>query len=247
MTAGTADRGPILKVEGLTRRFGGLLAVSDFSFELQRGEILGLIGPNGAGKSTTFNVITGFYRPTAGTIELDGRRLDRIKPEQAARIGMIRTFQHESYLSEMTVRDNIAIGLDQFIKGARERDERIADVSERLGLTGVLNEKARNLPHGMQRKLGIAIACASRPRLLCLDEPLTGLNQVEVNETLGVIKALRAEFGTSVLFVEHNMRAVMSLCERIVMLDAGRKLAEGTPQEVSQNPDVIKAYLGEAA
>ncbi len=243
----SADETPLLVVEGLTRRFGGLTAVSDFSFTLGRGEILGLIGPNGAGKSTTFNVITGFYRPSEGRILLDGQRIDGLKPERVARLGMVRTFQHESYLSEMTVLDNIVIGLEQFIARTAERAERVADVARRFGLTAVMSEKARNLPHGSQRRLAMAIAAASRPRLLCLDEPLTGLNQTEVNETLGAIKALRAEFGTSVLFVEHNMRAVMSLCERIVVLDAGRKLAEGTPEQVSRNPDVIKAYLGEAA
>ncbi|WP_342641802.1 ABC transporter ATP-binding protein [Rhodoligotrophos ferricapiens] len=236
----------LLEARGITRRFGGLLAVSDLTFELREGEILGLIGPNGAGKSTTFNLLSGFYRLTSGSISFLGERLESGHPWKAARRGLIRTFQHDSLLKDMTVYDNILIGACQSIRRPSERDTRVRETARIMHLDGLLDETARNLPHGLQRMLSMAIAFAGRPKLLCLDEPLTGLNQTEAAEALKVIRRLRDEFGISILFVEHNMRAVMSLCDRIVVLHHGRKLASGTPAEISNDPVVIDAYLGGA-
>jgi branched-chain amino acid transport system ATP-binding protein len=236
----------LLEARGITRRFGGLLAVSDLSFEVRKGEILGLIGPNGAGKSTTFNLLSGFYRLTAGSITFLGEPLESGHPWKAARRGLVRTFQHDSLLKDMTVYDNILIGACQSVRGTAERDARVRETAAIMRLDGLLYETARNLPHGLQRMLSIAIAFAGRPKLLCLDEPLTGLNQTEATEALALIRRLRDEFGITILFVEHNMKAVMSLCDRIVVLNHGRMLATGTPEEVSRNQDVIDAYLGGA-
>lgn len=247
MTPANADaRTILLEASGLVRRFGGLVAIDNFSFKIYQGEVLGLIGPNGAGKSTTFNVITGFYRPSAGEVRFMSRRIDGLDPARISRLGMVRTFQHESLLNDMTVYDNILVAVTAFVAGSASRDQRVRETAAFLGLEGVLDEVAGSLPHGHQRMLGVAIGLATRPALLCLDEPFTGLDQTEVNAALDMIRRIRATYGTSILFVEHNMRAVMSLCDRVIVLDAGRKLADGTPEEISRDPQVIKAYLGEA-
>jgi branched-chain amino acid transport system ATP-binding protein len=240
-----AERRVLLRARGLTRRFGGLLAVDQFDFDLFEHEILGLIGPNGAGKSTTFNVLTGFYRPTGGEVSFDGRRIDGLDPGRISRMGMVRTFQHDSLVRDMTVYDNILVATTVFVAGRAARDRRVRETADIMGLSGVLDEEAGSLPHGHQRMLGIAIGLATRPRLLCLDEPLTGLHPIEVKKALERIRSVRDEFGISILFVEHNMSAVMSLCDRVIVLDAGRKLAEGSPQEIARDPAVITAYLGE--
>ena len=235
----------LLEARGLVRRFGGLVAIDDFNFQLYEGEVLGLIGPNGAGKSTTFNVITGFYRPSAGEVHFAGHSIGGMHPSRIGRLGMVRTFQHESLIPDMSVYDNILVAVTVFVSGKAERDRRVRETAAFVGLEHVLNELAGSLPHGHQRMVGVAIGLATRPRLLCLDEPLTGLDAIEVNAALEMIRRIRDTYSTSVLFVEHNMRAVMSLCDRVIVLDAGRKLAEGTPQQVANDPRVISAYLGE--
>ncbi len=234
----------LLKVEKMTRRFGGLTAVSDLSFEVRRGEILGLIGPNGAGKSTTFNVVSGFYRASEGRLTFDGQDITAMKPAQVCQLGLVRTFQHDSYLREMTVHDNLLIATFSQIKSRTEREKRVQETAELLKLTDHMDELAGSLPHGLQRMVGIGIAFATRPKLLCLDEPLTGLNGTEVRGTLDIFRRIRDEYGTTILLVEHNMKAVMEICDRIVVLDYGVFLATGTPQDIKENPAVISAYLG---
>lgn len=234
----------LLRAENISRRFGGLSAVSDLTFSLYQGEILGLIGPNGAGKSTTFNLLSGFLRLSSGRIFFQDIELASGQSWRAARRGLVRTFQHASLLSDMTVYENIYIGTYQSLSSKAERIERVRETADVMGLGHILDECARNLPHGHQRMLSIAIAFASRPKLLCLDEPLTGMNQTEAFDALKIIRRLRDDFGTSILFVEHNMQAVMSLCDRIVVLHHGRKLASGSPQEIRDDTAVIDAYLG---
>jgi len=234
----------LLAVQDLTRRFGGLTAVQGLNFEVRRGEILGLIGPNGAGKSTTFNVISGFYRASAGRVHFDGVDISRRRPDQISRLGLVRTFQHGSLLHDMTVHDNILVATISLLPSRADRLQRVHETAALLGLSEVLHERAGFLPHGLQRMVSIAIALAQRSRLLCLDEPLTGLNQSEVANALGVFRRIRAEFGSTLLLVEHNMKAVMEICDRIVVLDHGEFLAEGRPEEISRNETVIAAYLG---
>lgn len=234
----------LLKVDSLTRRFGGLVAVKDLSFEVRENEIVGLIGPNGAGKSTTFNVVSGFFRPSSGTLTFMGGDITKLGPAKVCRKGLVRTFQHDSLLRDMTVYDNILIGTFTGIPQRTQRDLRVRETAELMGLTDVLHEVAGNLPHGLQRMVSIAIAFATRPKLLCLDEPLTGLNQTEVLSALKIFRRIREEYEVSILLVEHNMKAVMDVCDRIVVLDYGVFLTEGTPQEVQNDPAVISAYLG---
>ena len=237
---------PLLRARGLTKRFGGLLAVSDLDLDIRPNEILGLIGPNGAGKSTTFNLISGFMKPTAGTLEIFAEDCTGRSPTQISRMGLVRTFQHGSYLRSMTVRDNILIGTMHVLSRAsrNERDRRVTETADILGIVAYLDLEAGTLPHGIQRLVGIAIAFAARPKLLCLDEPLTGLNQTEVTATLAVFERIRREFATAILLVEHNMKAVMSVCDRIVVLHHGQHLATGTPAEIRNDETVITAYLG---
>ncbi len=237
----------LLKVEKLTRRFGGLTAVSNLSFDVQKGEILGLIGPNGAGKSTTFNCVSGFYPASEGRIEFLGEDISKMNTAQVCHKGLVRTFQHDSLLTDMTVYDNILIATFSTISIKSERVRRVHETAEILNLSAHLQEIAGNLPHGLQRRVSIAIAFATRPKLLCLDEPLTGLNQTEVGGALAIFRRIRDEFQLSILLVEHNMKAVMEICDRIVVLDHGVFLAAGSPLEIKQNPAVISAYLGKRA
>ena len=238
---------PLLTTASISRRFGGVLAISDFDFEVRPGEVLGLIGPNGAGKSTTFNVISGYYKPSSGRITFLGQDVTGLSTAAMSRRGLVRTFQHGSLLKAMSVRDNILIGTLRNLRDRHARETRIAETAEMLGLTDMLGLTASSLPHGHQRMLSIAIAFAARPKLLCLDEPLAGLNHTEMGAALTAMRRIRDEFGTTILLVDHNMRAVMQICERIVVLNYGRKLAEGTPAEIRNNPDVIRAYLGDDA
>lgn len=250
---------PLLAIRNLTKRFGGLIAVDNVDLDVNQGEILGLIGPNGAGKTTMFNLISGALRPTAGSIMFKEKNIERLKPHQIAAMGLVRTFQHTTLFAEATVRQNLItafhmkanVGFWGSIfggKGVTAREEavqkRTDELMEFLSLSDLQDEIAKTLPHGHQRRLGVAIALATSPELLLLDEPVTGMNPEETKEMMATIGKVR-QSGVTILLVEHHMRAVMGLCERITVLDYGKKIAEGTPDEVRKNEDVIRAYLGE--
>ena len=245
----------LLEAHNLTKHFGGLAAVNCVDITVGEGEIVGLIGPNGAGKTTCFNLLSGFLPPTAGSITFNGEDITGLKPHQIAARGLVRTFQLTTLFQDMTVLENVLLGLHLasrrglgqalWRRHAFPRDE-IARSHEVLAFTGLaphVDQLAKNLPHGHQRILGIAMALAARPRLLMLDEPVTGMNFEESQRVMGLVQTIR-DRGATILLVEHNMRAVMSTCERIVVLSFGQKLAEGTAAEVSTNRDVITAYLG---
>jgi ABC-type branched-subunit amino acid transport system ATPase component len=256
---GVAVGEPMVVIEGLTMRFGGLIALDEVSFEIRRGEILGLIGPNGAGKTTCFNTITGFYKPTSGRIELEGRSLTGLPQHRITRAGVARTFQNIRLFGHMSALENVAVGLDArhrtSIPGAllqtprhRREEQHVADRGRALlalvGMSDAADTLARNLSYGDQRRLEIARALATEPKLLCLDEPAAGFNPAEKASLSDLIRRIRDD-GYTVLLVEHDMRLVMTLTDRIVVLDFGRKLTEGTPEQVRQDAAVIKAYLGE--
>ena len=251
-----SEAAPILELRGLTMRFGGLKAVDGLSFSVPAGSIHGLIGPNGAGKTTTFNVISGFYRPTAGRIFHNGQDITGLPMQKVATLGVVRTFQHATLFRELSVRDNVLVGcyqrrrsglLDAIVGSWRGREAELLQESAELlaffGLEERADFPAGALPHGMQRALGMAIALAARPRLVLLDEPFTGMNAGETETMMGLTRRLR-ERGVSILLVEHDMRAVMGLCDSIVVMNFGRLLAQGTPDEIRSHPDVIAAYLG---
>jgi branched-chain amino acid transport system ATP-binding protein len=249
----------VLRIEGLARSFGGLAAVSNFDLDLSRGEILGLIGPNGAGKTTVLNMVAGTLSPKAGRITMEGQDITRWPAYKRARKGISRVFQRNALFHSMTVLENVLAGshlrathgtFEIFFKSrsvvtqAGTLKERAMAIVHFVGLEREIDQIAVSLPHGKQRLLCLAVALAGDPKLLLLDEPLTGMNLEEVQNIIALVKALRDEKGITVVVVEHNMRAVLDLCDRAAVLNFGTKMAEGTPREVVEDSRVIEAYLG---
>ncbi len=251
----------LLQVDALARHFGGVRAVDGASFEVARGAIHGLIGPNGAGKTTVINMISGLLAPTSGAIRLDGREIHALGPHVIAGLGVARTFQNIRLFADLSARDNVLVGQHPIRKpslaarllvlpSAREEERRAKEKAsallERIGLADRAHERARNLSYGEQRRVEIARALASGPRLLLLDEPTAGMNAVEVRAVAALIRQVATE-GHSVLLIEHNVKLVMDVCDRITVLDFGKVIAEGTPAVVAKDPAVIEAYLGAQA
>ena len=249
----------LLKVDNVSMIFGGLRAVSNFSMYINKGELIGLIGPNGAGKTTAFNMITGVYTPSEGDVYFNGVKSSGKKSYQVTQLGMARTFQNIRLFSELSVLDNVKIAFHSHVKyGLAEsvfrvgryfgEEKQIEEESLKLlkifKLDGKADEQAKNLPYGAQRRLEIARALAAKPKLLLLDEPAAGMNPQETRELREMISWIRKEFGLTVLLIEHDMSLVMGICERIYVLEYGMIIANGTPQEIQRNPEVIRAYLG---
>lgn len=254
------NREKVLEVRGLGIDFGGLTAVNDLDLDIYQGEIYGLIGPNGAGKTTVFNMLTKVYQPSRGTIHLCGQDMAKLNPVTANIAGVARTFQNIRLFNKLTVLDNVKTGMHNSIKygklaavlrlpsyyrAEKKADEKAMELLTILGLDQYADTEAGNLPYGAQRRLEIARALATDPKLLLLDEPAAGMNPQETEELMAMIRKVRDYFKISVLLIEHDMKLVMGICERITVLNFGQLLAQGLPAEIQSNKEVIKAYIGE--
>lgn len=250
----------LLKVDQITMQFGGLTAVSQFSLDIHHNDLIGLIGPNGAGKTTVFNMLTGVYAPTEGRIQFLSEDITGLKPFEITKKGIGRTFQNVRLYKKMTVLDNVKVSFNEqskltllqsvlrvpaFYKKEQEIEEKAIELLKIFKLDTKAHELASNLPYGEQRRLEIARALATNPELLLLDEPAAGMNPQETTELMHLIKWIKEQFEVAILLIEHDMKLVMGICEKIAVLDYGRLIAIGTPHEIKNNPHVIKAYLGE--
>ncbi len=248
----------LLSINSLNMQFGGLKAINDLGFSVDQGEIRGLIGPNGAGKTTLFNVISGVYKPSKGSITFKGQEIGTLKPHRTTRLGIVRTFQSITLFKNFTVLKNMMVGCHlhsnysywgallntaKTRNSEKDNERKAREILEFMGLTGYADDLAANLPHGHQRALGVAIAMAAEPELLLLDEPCTGMNTDETEEMVGLINKIR-DRGVTIMLIEHDMKVVMGICDKITVINFGTKIAEGTPAEIRKDELVHEAYLG---